>query len=327
MTAKQKKRDLATVLEEILSLDADTCEVQLCFASLADGDIADIQRVQISKSLAVEFRDIVKNTLAHRKKDFDKGDLVLKDYDAQAKLDSHEVEYIDLSHTDSDSLKKQISSLANIESLTVFSEDDSFISNLRFYVMAFRPKKGDTVIFFRTYTPKKELNRSTLFAIVSQKGTYDRFTNKLFLFDQHIDCMVRGDDLFIFNKDKFQKIFRFYELLIAGAKRTLQTIQQRIPIDNFAAFEVACEGHLQKLSKLKNIASKPYLQVVTMTDLKKVIHKYKLPIRTIGKGKDEKIQFDASDKWAILRLLDDDYLESVMTGNSYEVNSKRPITG
>lgn len=325
MTPKQEKHDPSAALGDILSIDADSCEVQLCLASLAAGDVADIQRVQISKSLAGEFRDIVKNTLAHRKKDFDKGDLVLKDYDAQAKLDYHEIERVDLSITDSDSLKKQILGLANIESLTVFSENDSFISNLRFYVMALRPKKGDPVLLFRTYTPKKELNRSTLFAIVSRKGTYDRFTDNLFLFDQHIDCMVRGDDLFIFNKDKFQKIFRFYELLIAGAKQTLQTIQQRIPIDNFPAFEVACEGHLQKLSKLKNIASKPYLQSVTMVDLKKVIQKYKLPIQTVGKGKDEKIQFDASDKWAILRLLDDDYLESVMTGNSYEVNSKRSI--
>lgn len=85
------------------------------------------------------------------------------------------------------------------------------------------------------------------------------------------------------------------------------------------------KANIQKLSKLKNIASKPYLKSVTINDLKKVIQKYNLPIQMVGKGKDEKIKFDVSDKWAILRLLDDDYLESVMTGNSYEVNSKRSI--
>jgi hypothetical protein len=164
-----------------------------------------------------------------------------------------------------------------------------------------------------------------LFAVVFKQGQYDHFTDRLFLFDQHIDCVCRGDNLFIFKKDNFQKIFQFYELLLKTAKETLKIIRERIPIDNFDAFEQACEGHLQKVAKLKNIALKPYLAQLTMADLKKVIKKYNLRIQTIGKGKKEKIHFDASDKWAILRLLDDDYLESVMTGNSYEANSKRPI--
>jgi hypothetical protein len=41
----------------------------------------------------------------------------------------------------------------------------------------------------------------------------------------------------------------------------------------------------------------------------------------------QKILFEPSDQWAILRLLDDDYLESAMTGENYEVNSKRPLPG
>ncbi len=321
MTQIRKKTDAKVTLEDILSLDVPSCEVQLCLASLTPDNITDIQRVQISRKVANEFLVIVNKILARRKKDLNKEDLVLKDYNAQAKLDSHEVESMDLSAHDS--IKSQLAGLANVASLDVFAEDATFVTNLRFYVVVLQPLQGVPVLFFRTYTPKKELNRSSLFAIISRQGTYDRFTDSLFLFDQHFDCMVRGDVLFIFNKDKFQKIFRFYEMLIADAKQTLQVIQQRVPIDDFAAFEAACEGHLQKLSKLKNIASNPYLRRITMADLKKVIQKYNLSIETIGKGKDERIKFDASDKWAILRLLDDDYLESVMTGNSYEVNSKR----
>ncbi|MEW5814630.1 MAG: Kiwa anti-phage protein KwaB-like domain-containing protein, partial [Spirochaetota bacterium] len=82
----------------------------------------------------------------------------------------------------------------------------------------------------------------------------------------------------------------------------------------------------QKLAKLKNIASKPYLEQITIADLKKVIQKYSLNIEIVRVKGQEMIKFDSSDKWAILRLLDDDYLESVMTGNRYEVNSKRDLT-
>ena len=311
------------VLREILSMNADACEVQLCLAALIGADAPAIERVQISRAVADQFRNIVKEELARRKKQRDKGDAVLRQYDVQAKLDSHEVEHIGLSAHPS--IRNQLTGLTDLESLDVFAEEPGFVEHLRFYVVLLRPKGGEPVLFFRTYTPKKELNRSALFAVVAKRGTYDRFTDSLFLFDQHVDCVVRGDDLFILNKDKFQKIFRFYEMLIAEAKRTLRTIEERIPIDGFADFEASCEGHLQKLSKLKNIASKPYLQKITVADIKKVIQKYGLPIQTVGEGANERIKFDPSDRWGILRLLDDDYLESVMTGSTYEVNSKRPM--
>lgn len=321
---KDGRNSSQTLFGKILTLDLDACEIQLFLASLTEDDTPDFQCVTITSDVATEFRDIVKKTVAKRKKDSDKSDLVLQAYDPQTKLDQHEVEYLDLSaHT---SIKNQITALADITSLACFSEDHEFITKLRFYVLMLKPKKSRPVFFFRSYTSKKELNRSRLFALVFKRGHYDRFSDRLFLFDQIIDCVVRGDLLFILNKDNFQKIFRFYDMLVGTAKQTLQIIQARIPIDDFSAFETACEGHLQKLAKLKNIASKPYLQKITMKDIKRVINKYKLPILTVGSGKNEKVKFDPLDKWAILRLLDDNYLESVMTGNSYEVNSKRAIT-
>ncbi len=323
MTNTQNGNNDTEQLVDMLALDMDACEIQLYLASLTDDDTPDFQIVTITDSVASEFRQIVKKVLAKRKKESDKGDLLLHAYDPQTKLERHEVEYLDLS--EHDSIKKQITAFSDISSIEPFGGDDEFTENLRFYVLMVRPPQGEPVFFLRSYTPKKELNRSALFAIVLKRGQYDRFTDRLFLFDQYIDCVVRGDFLFIFNKDKFQKIFRFYEMLIASANATMQIIQKRIPIDDFPAFQAACEGHLQKLAKLKNIASKPYLQHITMTDIKKVIQKYNLPIATEGTGASEKVKFDASDKWAILRLLDDDYLESVMTGNTYEVNSKRAM--
>ncbi len=323
MTQLTERTDKKAVLDGILCLDVDACGVQLCLASMSSGDAPDIQRVQTSEDVAHEFKEIVKRTLAKRKKDSDRGDLVLKEYDPQAKPDRHEVESLDLA--EHEFIKTQLDGLSDVATLDVFQQASDFVSNLRFYAIVLKPATGDPIYFFRAYTPKKELGRSPLFAIVLKQGTYSRVEDSLFLFDQHIDCMVQGTAVFIFNKDKFQKIFQFYEMLLASAKQTLQIIQQRVPIDDFAAFEVACEGHLQKLSKLKNIASKPYLQTITMNDIKKVIDKYDLQIETVGQGEDEKIKFNASDKWAILRLLDDDYLESVMTNSHYEVNSKRAI--
>ncbi len=50
-----------------------------------------------------------------------------------------------------------------------------------------------------------------------------------------------------------------------------------------------------------------------------------LPIQTTRKDGKEMLLFDPSDKWSLLRLLDDDYLESLMTGQNYEVTGKRRV--
>lgn len=323
MSPHSKTTNAHNSFKDILGLDLSACEIHLCLASVGNEDEPDFQKVAISQAVANEFRHIIARQLERKKKDIEAGDLVIRQYDPATKPDSHEVEHLDLAtHT---AIREQILELINLQTLSTFAQDPDFISTLRFYVIVLRPPSDAPIFCFRIYSPKKELSRSALFAIVFRNGHYDRMEEPLFLFDQYLDCLVQGNDLFIFNKDKFQKIFRFYEMLVKTAKETLAIIRKRIPIDDFDAFEKACEGHLQKIAKLKNIASKPYLAQLTMADLKKVINKYDLPVKTVGKGKKEKIHFDASDKWAILRLLDDDYLESVMTGNSYEANSKRPL--
>jgi hypothetical protein len=47
-------------------------------------------------------------------------------------------------------------------------------------------------------------------------------------------------------------------------------------------------------------------------------------LKTVKKNGKEMLVFDPKDKWALLRLLDDDYLDSVLTGQKYEVTGKRP---
>ncbi len=324
MTSRKQKDFFRDSLKAILDTEIDDCDVQVCLASLSgDDDTPDFQRLAISIDLADDFKDICRGAITKLEVGYATDDIVIQAYDPSTKLDTHEVECLDLD--EHDAVADQIESLETVNELDTFSQDRDFINGMRFYVITLTPKKGEPLLFFRTYSPKKELTRSRLFAIVLQKGHYDRYRDAMLLFDQGVDCIVYGNHLFIINKGNFQRIFRFYELLIETARETLDEIKQRIPIKNFDAFEIACEGHLQKIAKLKNIASKPYFASITMSDIRKVIKKYKLPIKTVGKGKNEKLMFDDKDKWGILRLLDDDYLESVMTGENYEVNSKRRL--
>jgi hypothetical protein len=311
-------------LRSLLSIDLDNSAVTVCLASLSNQDQNPVfERLILSDSLAADFRNVVRERFTDLSRDISEGELSLYEYEAGSKLDVNEVEHVDLQNQGT--IKSQFASLETLASVGRFTETEEFISGLRFYVIIVQPPEGPTIYCFRAYSPKKELGRSKWFGALFTDDYFDRVNKPMFLFDQYIDCVSRDDDLFIIKKDAFQKIFRFFEMVRQAAKSALAMIRKAIPIDRFEEFEKACEGHLQKLAKINNIASKPYLKKVTMADIKKVIKEFSLPINTTKREGKELLVFDPSDKWALLRLLDDDYLGSVMTGQNYEVTSKRVV--
>ncbi len=60
-----------------------------------------------------------------------------------------------------------------------------------------------------------------------------------------------------------------------------------------------------------------------MEDIRRTIDRNRLNVEIVVENGQEKLKFDPKDKWAILNLLDDAYLESEMTHLNYEVSSKR----
>src|SRR5260370_8344608 len=96
-----------------------------------------------------------------------------------------------------------------------------------------------------------------LFAIVFNDGVYDRITEPMFLFDHNIDCVSYDNIIFIFKKENFYEIFRFFEMIRKVAKATLDTIRATVPILTFEQFARDCRGHLAKPKRLPPLASTP----------------------------------------------------------------------
>jgi hypothetical protein len=326
MSAKHSEATKAySTLSGIFDLDLDESEITVCLAAFTSGDdVPRFEKLQLTDELTDDFRGVVKQMNKGWQAEHENGDLQLKSYQGGSRPEPYELEYIDVS--EHEFVQKQLQVLLAIASLPIFSGDSNFLSGLRFYAIVVQPNRGAPVYYFRLYSHKKELHHSPFFGAIFEQGQFDRVRTPLFLFDQHIDCFSRNEMLFICKRDKFQKIFRFLDLVVKKAKATLRFIKSRVPIANFDEFERACEGHALKLAKLNNIASKPYLKKIKMVDIKKVIQEFDLEIKTTGKGNNEMLVFDPVDKWAILRLLDDDYLGSVMTGQNYEVTGKRQLT-
>jgi len=314
-----------TIFENILSLDLSECEVTVCLASaLKDESVPRFERLLISAQLTETFRSIASFTQTRYKRDFSNGDLLLHRYTFQSKPDTHEVEYLDVSTYES--IAEQVEPLSTLADIEVFEAEEKFTAGMRFYVIVAQPPQGDAVYFFRAYSHRKMLSRSRSFAMIFNSGVYDRVTDPMFLFDSTVDCVSRGGMMFLFKKEHFHEMFRFFEMTRKVASETLETIRAAVPIHNFEAFVKDCEANMSKQVKLNHIASKPYLARLTIDNIKKVIARNKLAVPVIKVGDKEMIVYEHADKWVLLKLLDDDYLWSLMTEQSYEVSGKREVT-
>lgn len=274
----------------------------------------------MTEKLANQFRTIVQAKFAKLRIDSGRE---LRGYEVGTKLSGHEIEYLDLSNYEH--IQKQVAPLSSLIDLGGFDNDQTFVKNLRFYVIVLQ--LPTPIYCFRWYTPKKRLTREepgTSFGALWHQDRYEVVEEDLLLFDEEIDCFAQENHIFILNKDKFQRIFRFFELIRELADTALNVLENKVPIKGFDRFREDCKKHTNKMIKLASIAKKPYVENISITDIKKVLEKYdEVSVICQEVGDEEMLLYDPSDPWGILHVLDDDHLESIMTGLSYESGNKR----
>jgi hypothetical protein len=279
-----------------------------------------IQRLNLREDLAAEFLSAAKDSVPPASQE-----VRLRRYEAGYKPDSGEITYVDLSQHAG--IAAQIAKFSRVQQAELFHEDDAIIDSLRFYAIVVSPSARHRAVFFRTYSPKKELTRRAGFAALLSRGSYDKVESKIFLFDHDTDCFSWDGFLFIHNVGAFQRIFGYLEELRTKANETVDTVLAQIPVSNADAFRATCTGQLQMMLKLAQIARKPYLGRVTMVDIRRTIDDFHLAVQIVQEDGHEKLLFEGSleKRWLILKLLDDDYLGSIMTHERYEVNSKSAV--
>jgi Kiwa KwaB-like protein len=277
-----------------------------------------LQRLNLRQELAAEFVSTARDAVPA-------DDIVLRQYDPGYKPDRNEICYVELENHDN--LQELLRAISQVQQAEIFRERDEIVDHLRFYAIVVSPSARRHAVFLRTYSPKKELSRKAGFAALFSHGQYDKVEDKIFLFDREVDCFSWGGYLFIYNVTAFHRIFKYFEELRAKADETVTTILQHIPISNADAFRAAGTGQMQMMAKLAQIAKKPYLNRVTMQDIRRTIDAFQLDVRIVREDGQEKLVFEANPqgRWVILKMLDDDYLGSVMTNQKYEVNSKSAL--
>lgn len=338
-----------SLFEDLLSLDVmrpvgktaeNTCDVHVCLASTVQQreETLAFRRMNLSDKLANKFREKIQNFLAEYGKTWVSGGRILYPYQGDSKPQEHEVEHLRADAEGYQFIKKQITPLEAYQDFLFFQNDDkAFASNLRFYVIMVKPLSNpqEMIYFYRFYTRRQLLKQSHFIgAIFRDTNEYDLVEEPTLLFDDTVDCISRGDDLFILKKENFHSIFRFLEEVekaVGVALTTIQTqlVHEKMPIEGYDDFANDCKKNRVKMTMLTTIAKKPYLKDLTPVRIQRVVDRLGKDI--LGDAfittfeKEHKLLYDTKHPWALLKLLNDSYLWSEMTSLGYDVSDKREL--
>ncbi len=317
-----------SVFLNILTMDYSTCPVTVYLASADNNEKAPkIEQMLMTTKLTDGFRDIIENILKKYQKEMGGNHTLFSEYFIESVLEDNEIEYFELATRKT--IADQIEPLKLFTDIETFSEEKDFINGIRFYVIVAQPDDSEPVYFYHYYTPKRILKRTGLHAILGIRGEYDRIEEKYISFEESIDCISHDGFMFVINKNSFQAMFHFLEEVRATAQETLDAINYGLPIQNFEELVQAVNGNQNMLRKLQKIAAKPYIKDLKMSDIRKIIDQNHLPVEIRVVEGQERIFFNpkakAREKYALLRVFNDDYLESLMTGIDYEVTGKREL--
>lgn len=208
-----------------------------------------------------------------------------------------------------------------IDTPRTFEHDDASVRRLRFHgCVSEHEDHHRRIATVRIIGPSKSLGQSRFFGLTFSNGAYDKVSDKTLLLDTTVDLVIHRQLIYILNGSAFEKLF--YEIDAEDAQLRLRQITRHVPISNSDDFIDACSRQFQMRRKIRMIAEKDYLEGITMNDIVDTIEHLDIDIKVDSRG----LVFnnDVEHRWLILKLLDDDFLESRLTRRSYESNSKTP---
>ena len=158
--------------------------------------------------------------------------------------------------------------------------------------------------------------------LIFRNGHLDAAHGEMVAVENTFDAVVVGGIVFMRKPGALETLLELREQLEGQAETIVQGIVAHIPIEGVDELVEAAGRHWQMLRKLHHIQQQDYLEHITMDDIVHVVQLRNLPITIEGEGGARRLSYDQSDKWAILRLLDDDYLHSELTDRAYEVKDR-----
>ena len=202
---------------------------------------------------------------------------------------------------------------------------------LKMVAARFTTKDQQSVVFYRIADSLMELKSSKILGLVRSGNVYSRLVPAdVILLRTDFDVIVIDGFAFFRKKATFERAFGFLEELKNTSLSTFNAVTSQLTIQGMDDLRAACTSQPQMMAKMSSIKrsmdeDQAYAQAMTMSNLIAYIEQHPhVEIEIAGTGSDRQLVFDPSPKrrFQILKLLDDDFLHSVLTARDYEANSK-----
>jgi len=209
---------------------------------------------------------------------------------------------------------------ANADGLASFSGREEDRRRLILYGVALG-RGDDTIVCFQQFTPRFTLKTDKLLYLIHRDGIYGELEEDGFAFDLDFDLFVSGGFAFAIKKDILERVLGYAEEVRAEARKIAQAIVTKLPMANSDDFVNACAKDLRFARKAAAIVGRSTFDILNLERVRDHATKHDVAFSLDDQSR---IVFSnlPAERWLLLKLLDDDYLESSMTDSLYEVNSK-----
>lgn len=192
------------------------------------------------------------------------------------------------------------------------------------YIVRIENEDG-TLYLFRKNDPKRVLKKGIISKIIHE-GRYGKSDDNLLLLDPNFDALlyVESEDssemVFIFNRRNFEFLFSFTEYYENEVVDSETKIESRNIIGNITTLIDSCKNNSNMARKMVRIIQGGFYEDMTSDSIQNTVDDYNLDDITFDSA--GKIFVNDNNTWTVLKILDDDYLESGNTSNKYESHSK-----
>lgn len=253
----------------------------------------------------------------------------LIDYDSAATTADDELMWIRVS--DVAMLQAIADGTGDPANMPLFDPATARLAQLK--LAAMRVTVGDTTaVFIQSLTGNQIVARSRNgVGMIIRRGMIDAPPRgDILLFSREIAAVIVDDIAFFKDRAGFQRIFGFLEEMRQQATATFASVTKNLRIEGLDEMAIAVTRSPQMLGKMASIQRKlndypQYVAALTMRQLVDFVGKHpECSVDIVGEGDDARLVFvnDVQHRFKILKLLDDDYLQSQLTTLDYATNSK-----
>ncbi len=185
---------------------------------------------------------------------------------------------------------------------------------------------------YQGFSPEKALEHSKRILAFWNGDQFASLEAQPLVIDRNLRLFVFGSAVVMKSNSAYEALFGPLPDLRVQASETYSATLGQLQIVGGDELQAACESDINMMRKLLSIQQKldqpGYPQALDMPSVVAFLGRnphIDVPIDTRGGGPALVFQPQAQHRWALLKLLDDDYLRSDLTNINYEANSKTEV--